>query len=248
MGAVGPGVRSADHPDVIVVGGGITGSEAAWRLARGGVATLLVTTSLDTIATLPGDGWSFDPPRGGVLEAVAVEARTASRWSARALHRGVKRDLERESALHVLQSTVVDLRIDDAGRVGGVVTWEGVERSAPRVALCLGTFLGARLAVGETIERAGRMSELADDALFERLGALGVRFVEREVAIEGDALSPGYRVTFHAMHDHETDEHGHVRRLPGLYAFGVCAGGPCDLTASAEAGRRAAQALAASAG
>ncbi len=237
-------MQPADHPDVIVVGGGITGSEAAWRLARGGVATLLVTTSLDTIATLPGDGWSFEPPDGGVLAAVAGEARSASRWSARALHRGVKRDLERESALHVLQSTVVDLRFDRAGCVDGVVTWEGVERAAPRVALCLGTFLGARLSVGDTIERAGRLSELADDALFVRLGALGVRFVVREAGIAGDALSPGYRVTFHALHDDETDDQGRLWRLPGLYAFGLCAGGPCDLTASAEAGRRAAEALA----
>lgn len=240
-------VDPADHPDVIVVGGGITGSEAAWRLARRGVATLLVTTSLDTIATLPGDGWSFEPPPGGLLAALADEARSGSHWSARALHRGVKRDLERERALHVLQSTVVDLRLDGAGRVGGVVTWEGVERSAPHVALCLGTFLGARLAVGDTIERAGRLSELADDALYERLGALGVRFVAREAGIEGDALSPGYRVTFHAFAEDETDGHGRVWRLPGLYAFGLCAGGPCNLTASAEAGRRAAEVLAVSA-
>jgi len=233
---------------VIVVGGGVTGSEAAWRLARGGLATLLVTTSLDTIATLPGDGWSFDPPSGGLLAALAGEARSGSRWSARALHRGAKRDLEREPALHVLQSTVIDLRLDQAGRVDGVVTWEGVERAAPCVALCLGTFLGARLSVGDTVERAGRLSELADDTLFERLGALGVRFVTRESGIEGDALSPGYRVTFHAMCDDETDDRGRVRRLPGLYAFGLCAGGPCDLTASAEAGRRAAQVLADDAG
>jgi len=245
---VGAADQPADQPDVIVVGGGITGSEAAWRLARGGVSTLLVTTSLDTIATLPGDGWSFEAPSGGVLAGVAHEARSASRWSARALHRGVKRDLEREPALHVLQSTVVDLRLDEAGRVTGVATWEGVERAAPRVALCLGTFLGARLTVGDTMERAGRLSELADDALFERLGALGVRFVDREASIEGDALSPGYRVTFHALHADETDDHGRVRRLPGLYAFGLCAGGPCDLTASAEAGRQAAQTLSVSVG
>jgi tRNA U34 5-carboxymethylaminomethyl modifying enzyme MnmG/GidA len=236
-------VQPADHPAVIVVGGGVTGSEAAWRLARAGVATLLVTTSLDTIATLPSDGWSFDPPPGGLLAALADEARRGSRWSARALHRGVKRDLEREPALHVLQSTVVDLRLDQAGRVDGVVTWEGVERAAPRVALCLGSFLGARLRVGDTIERAGRLSELADDALFERLTSLGVRFVTREAGIEGDALSPGYSVAFNALCDDETDDQGRVRRLPGLYAFGLCAGGPCDLTASAEAGRRAAQAL-----
>jgi tRNA U34 5-carboxymethylaminomethyl modifying enzyme MnmG/GidA len=245
---VGPTAQPADRPDVIVVGGGITGSEAAWRLARRGVATLLVTTSLDTIATLPGDGWSFEPPPGGVLAAVADEARSASGWSARALHRGVKRDLERERALHVWQSTVVDLRFDHAGRVDGVVTWEGVERAAPRVALCLGTFLGARLSVGDTIERAGRLSELADDALFERLEALGLRFVVREVGVDGDALSPGYRVTFHALSDDETDDQGRVRRLPGLYAFGLCAGGPSDLTASAAAGRRAARALDPSAG
>lgn len=232
------------RPTVIVVGAGITGSEAAYRLARGGVATLLVTTSLDTIATLPGDGWSFEPPAGGLFAALADEARRGERWSAGGLHRGAKRELERLAPLHVLQSTVVDLRRDEAGRVTGVVTWEGVERHAARIALCLGTFLGARLRVGAYEERAGRLSELADDALFERLRSLGVGFVERSAAIEGDALTPGYAVSFHVLAPGETDADGRVLRLPNLHAFGLCAGREADLSASAEAGAAAAAVLA----
>ncbi len=230
-------------PTVVVVGGGITGAEAAYRLGCARVATLLVTTSLDTIATLPGDGWSFEPPAGGLLAALAPEARRDGRWSAGRLHRGAKRELERLAPLHVLQSTVVDVRLDEAGRVTGVVTWEGVERPADRVALCLGTFLGARLKVGATEERAGRLSELADDALFERLRALGVAFETRHVALEGDASAPGYRVTYHVLAPGQTDASGQLRCLPNLYAFGLCAGGAADLTASAEAGAVAAEML-----
>ena len=231
------------EPTVVVVGGGITGSEAAYRLATSGVATLLVTTSLDTIATLPGDGWSFEPPPGGLLAALATEALRDGRWSVGRLHRGANRELERLAALHVLQSTVVDLRIDAAGRVVGVVTWEGVERPAQRVALALGTFLGARLQVGATEERAGRLSELADDALYERLGALGVAFEARSATIEGDAHAPGYRVTYHVLAPGQTDARGQLLRVPNLYAFGLCAGGAADLSASARAGAFAAETL-----
>ncbi len=234
----------AERPAVIVVGAGLTGCEAAWRLARRGVATLLVTTSLDTIANLAADGWAFDVPTGGLLALLASEARGEAGWSARALHRGAKRELEREPALHVLQATVVGLRTDAGGRVLGVDTWEGVARDAPRVALCVGSFLHARLRVGASDEVAGRLSELADDSLHRHLASRGLRFESRRLEIAGDDLSPGYSVDFEVLSAGEVSRGGAVRGHPGLYAYGLCAGARADAALSAAAGAEAAEVLA----
>lgn len=239
-------VTASDLPfDVIVVGAGVTGSEAGWRLAQRGVRTLLLTTSLDTIATVPRDGWRFEPPSGGLLERVAPEASRAGRWSARALRRAAKRELERLSTLHVLQSTVVEVLLDPDRTVTGVETWEGVEHRGRCVALCVGSFLHARLRVGESEQRAGRLSELSDDGLYEQLGALGLVFQEHHIALEGDEDRPGYEVRYAALSDASVGADGAVTALPGLYAFGLCAGGAPDVGASARAGAAAARTLAA---
>lgn len=233
-------MNPAERPEVIVVGAGLTGSEAAWGLARLGVATLLVTISLDTIATLPGDGWRFAPPAEGLLATLASTAGGPDAWSAQALHRAAKRALEREPALHVLQSTVTGLHCDEAGRVVGVATWEGVARSAPLVALCVGSFLRARLRMGRSVEVAGRLSEFADDDLYEDLLARGRRFETRRLALPGDALQPGYEVEHQVLAAGEVAAGGAVRGLPGLFAYGVCAGAAADLATSARLGVEAA--------
>lgn len=229
---------------MIVVGAGLSGSEVAWGLARLRVPTLLITTSLDTIAALPGDGWAFAPPASGLLARLSVEAGGPDAWRARDLHRAVKRELEREGALHVLQSTVTGLLSDRDGRVRGVDTWEGVPREADRVALCVGSFLAARLRIGATEEVAGRLSELADDSLYEDLEARGVVFERRRLTLAGDDLSPGYEVEHSVLAPGEVGEDGAMLRLPGLYAFGLCAGGSPDLQQSARAGVAALRTLA----
>ena len=234
-----------ERPAVIVVGGGVTGCEAAWGLAQRGVPTLLITTSLDTIANLAGDGWAFEPPPASLLSLLADEAGGPRSWSARGLHRGAKRELERQRAVHVLQSTVVGVRTDAAGRVIGVDTWEGVARDAARVALCVGSFMHARLRIGSSEEVAGRLSELADDALYHDLLARGLATEPRRLELAGDALAPGYSVDFQVLAAGEVAPDGAVRRLPGLYAYGLCAGGSADLTNSAEAGLAAGEQLAA---
>jgi tRNA U34 5-carboxymethylaminomethyl modifying enzyme MnmG/GidA len=239
-----PAAHPAERPAVIVVGAGLTGSEAAWGLAERGVATLLVTTSLDTIANLPADHWRFEPPASGLLASLAAEVRGPDGWSARGLHRAVKRELERSPALHVLQSTVVGLRSDGDGRLIGVDTWEGVTHHADRVALCLGSFIHARLSLGTSREVAGRLSELADDALYHELRERGLRFEARRLVLPGTALAPGYEVRCRVLAPGEVAEDGAVGGLPGLYAYGLCAGAEADLAVSAAAGVAASRWLA----
>ncbi len=234
----------AERPAVIVVGAGLAGCEAAWGLAQRGVPTLLVTISLDTIANLVADDWSFEPPPGGLLARLAPEARPAATWSARALHRGAKRELEQQRAVHVLQSTVVGVRTDATGTVLGVDTWEGVARHGAHVALCVGSFLRPRLRMGTSEEVAGRLSELADDALHRDLAARGVRFERRRLERPGDDRTPGYVVDFEVVAAAEVAPDGALGRLPGLFAYGVCASAT-TAEAAARAGVTAAARLAA---
>jgi tRNA U34 5-carboxymethylaminomethyl modifying enzyme MnmG/GidA len=228
-----------DVPRVLIVGAGVTGSELAWGLARRGIETLLVTTSLDTIANLPGDGWRFEPPQGGLLAQLAAEARDAEgAWRSQALHRAAKRELEREPSLHTLQSNVVGLLVE-RGRVAGVRTWEGVDRRAHLVALCVGTFLRARLTVGALEEAAGRLAEMAYDELHDDLVAHGVRLVDAEARLTGDDVTPGYVVRYRRLEAGEVDESGRVRALAGAFAFGACAGRADDLGEAAREGHAA---------
>ncbi|MBA2666155.1 MAG: FAD-dependent oxidoreductase, partial [Trueperaceae bacterium] len=219
-------LRTSPPPWALVVGGGLCGSELAWGLASADVPTLLVTTSLDTIANLPSEAWRFDPPPGGVLDRVADEARAADgAWRSWPLHRAVKRELERLPHLHVLQSNVTALvrGTGDSGRVEGVRTWEGVDRHAQRVALCTGTFLRSRLEMGTLVERAGRLSEMTYDDLHDDLLAHGVPFEEAVARLDGDALTPGYVVRHQVVAPSGVAEDGALAGLPGAWAFGACA-------------------------
>ena len=135
--------------DLIVVGAGISGAEAAALSARAGLDVLLVTTSLDTVYNLLGDGVTLAPPAGTLMAevhgAVADADGFVGNW---AFHRGAKGALEHTPNLHLLQSSVSSLLVE-GGAIRGVSTWEGVDRVSSRVALCVGSFLEARLRVGQ---------------------------------------------------------------------------------------------------
>jgi tRNA U34 5-carboxymethylaminomethyl modifying enzyme MnmG/GidA len=240
------------RPRVVVVGAGVSGCECTWGLARAGVACDLITTSLDTIANLPGDGWRFEPPPGGLLAFVSEEARDAAgRWRSRALHRAVKRELERSPEVHVLQSTVTGLLIEGQGeraRVRGVRTWEGVDRHGELVALTVGSFLHARLRVGVHEEPAGRLSETSYEELYQDLSARGLRFRDAELTLAGDEVTPSYTVRFRVFDPEVLAPDGAIRGCPGAYAFGQCAVAHADLSAAAESGSRGAATLVAALG
>jgi tRNA U34 5-carboxymethylaminomethyl modifying enzyme MnmG/GidA len=236
-----------------VVGAGLAGSEVALTCARAGLDVLLVTTSLDTVYNLFGDGASLRPPAGTVLEELVgalTEAQEAQvqidgsvyvgTW---ALHRRAKWALETHPKLHLLQSSVSALKLED-GRVIGVETWEGVDRFARRVVLCVGSFLGARLRVGELTEAAGRLSEMAYDELFGDLRARGVAFERSERAAPVSSGALPYTVSFHHLSAAAWDPTTFaVPALPGLYAAGVCAVSELSYEAAAAQGQALAKRL-----
>lgn len=225
--------------EVLVVGGGVAGCEAAWALARSGVSTLLVTTSLDTVYNLYGDVAELTPPEGSLMANAATQARQAegatsvSSW---ALHTQVKAALEAAPALHLLQSSVSGLKVSD-GNVIGVSTWEGVDRYAHKVALCVGAFLSAQLRIGSSVEAAGRLSEMAYDELYHDLVQHGFQFEKHERAAPRLEGSLPYQVEFQTFAAGERrPETARLPRLGGLYAAGLCVNADSSYEAAARQG------------
>lgn len=227
-------MRAASEPEVVIVGGGIAGCEAAWRCAELGRDTLLVTTSLDTLYNLAHATVNLQPPPGTLLRDLAPTLTSESGdIESRQLHLAVKRSLEAHPRLHLLQSTASSLLVE-AGVVVGVGTWEGIDRRGRVVALCAGSFLRARLSLGAVVEQQGRLSEMAYDDLYEDLLEVGFEFAETSLSLPAVAGSLPYRVTTVAFAASEAADDPapsatgptRLRRLDGLWTAGVCAPRP----------------------
>jgi tRNA U34 5-carboxymethylaminomethyl modifying enzyme MnmG/GidA len=240
---------------VLVVGGGVAGCELAWGLARATIPALLVTTSLDTLYALPADAWPARPPADTLWAAVAAEAVDAGGLQrAGPLRRAAKRELEREPHVRLVQSNATALlRSDDGGAVLGVQSWEGPARRAATTVLAVGSFLGARLTLGASVEHAGRLSEMAYDDLRDDLRGAGVVLRRRETGVAGDARTPPYRVEHDVVDEAEWTPlqvdgrrvvgAGRSRRWPELWWLGAVTG-DVGLEAAAAAGRDLARHLA----
>jgi tRNA uridine 5-carboxymethylaminomethyl modification enzyme len=186
--------------EVIVVGGGHAGTEAALAAARMGRRTLLVTQSIETLGQM-----SCNPAIGGIgkghlvkeidalgglmahaADRAGIQFRTlnaskgpavrATRAQAdRALYKAcVRAALERQVHLDLFQSEVADLLVEADG-IAGVKTIAGLAFRAPAVVLTTGTFLGGRIHVGLTNHAGGRAGDPPSNALAERLRALPFR-------------------------------------------------------------------------
>src|SRR5579871_6203159 len=189
----------ASRYQVIVVGAGHAGCEAARACARMGLKTAMVTMNIDLIAQM-----SCNPAIGGiakghlvreidalggimgeVTDAVGIQFRllNTSRgpavWSPRAqcdkkMYRVRMREvLEREPNLRIKQAEVAALEIVD-GRVRGVLLRDGRSLGAAAVVVTTGTFLNGLAHVGETTYSCGRNGEAPSQLLGEQLRTLGL--------------------------------------------------------------------------
>jgi tRNA uridine 5-carboxymethylaminomethyl modification enzyme len=193
-------MRYAQSFDVIVVGGGHAGTEAALAAARMGEATLLLTHSIETLGAM-----SCNPAIGGIgkghlvreidalggamaraADVAGIQFRTlnaskgpavrATRVQAdRALYRqAIRRRLENQPGLWLFQQEVADLTIE-GGRVRGVVTVTGIAFEAASVVLTVGTFLSGRIHVGLDNYAGGRAGDPPSLRLAQKLREIAPR-------------------------------------------------------------------------
>jgi len=192
--SVDTAMRFAQTYDVIVIGGGHAGTEAALAAARMGAATLLLTHSLEQLGAM-----SCNPAIGGIgkghlvreidalggamaraADCAGIQWRTlnaskgpavrATRAQAdRQLYRqAIRCELENQPNLALFQQEAADL-CWAGDRVTGVVTASGIVFEAPAVVLTVGTFLAGRIHVGLENYPGGRAGEPPSNRLAERL-------------------------------------------------------------------------------
>ncbi len=223
---------------VVIVGGGVVGSEAAFACSAKGIKTLLVTTSLDSVYALGADFHCSEPPPGTLMSRLLEGTEEDKVIDTSVLRIEAKYFLENLDNLHLLQSNVIDLMWTDT-RLGGVITWEGVVRFAPRVALCVGSFLKARLSSGTVIEVAGRLSEMAYDDLYLNLVKYGYVFETTKIEFPNEPGALAHKVTFERFALDELGRDGFaLKRTPGLYSAGVCVDGELSYEDAAVRGHR----------
>lgn len=228
--------------DVIVVGGGHAGTEAALAAARMGASTLLLTHNVETLGQM-----SCNPAIGGIGKSHLVRevdamggamglatdhagiqfrllnsrkgpAVRATRAQAdRVLYRqAIRGILENQENLNIFQQPVDDLAIE-SGRVVGVITNMGLQFNAPAVVLTTGTFLGGKVHIGLENHSAGRAGDPPSIKLADRLRELPLRVDRLKTGTPPriDALSVDFSVMQEQWGDRDINGHEPVMSFLG---------------------------------
>lgn len=245
------GLVFEERYDVIVIGTGHAGCEAALAAARMGMRVLLLGMNLDAVAMMPCNPSIGGPGKGHLVreidalggemgravDATAVQMRLLNvakgpavqslraQVDRRRYHARMRQVLENQPGLYLVEAVVSNLIVDDSG-ARGVATRTGRRYGAKVVVLCSGTYLRSRVHVGDVHYAAGPRGQAASDQLAEGLRELGLRIWRFKTG-----TSPRLHrrsIDFHKMERLEGDA------LPHGFAFGggpvQGAGEPCWLT------------------
>ena len=230
--------------DVIVVGGGHAGTEAAAAAARMGARTAMVTQSLDRVGEL-----SCNPSIGGVgkghlvREIDSLDGLMARAADAAGIHfkllnrskgpavRGLRAQEDRQSykreiqallkstaGVHLLQGEVADLLTDRSGAVSGVLLASGVEMHAGAVVVTTGTFLRGVIHVGHLQTPAGRVGEAPSVALAHSW--IAARWIGPRCRLIGETRSRSCSASCpHLLHSRKSTAGSRTRLPPRTTSF-----------------------------
>ena len=215
--------------DVIVVGAGHAGCEAAVSAARLGSKTLLITMNVNTIAQM-----SCNPAMGGIAKGQLVReidalggmsgivsdhtmiqfrmlnrSKGPAMWSPRAqidkfeFSKYWKSVVENTPNLQLWQDTVINLMVDNQ-KVAGVITQMGLKIASKSVVLTNGTFLNGKIHIGEFNMKGGRIGEPSAEGLTESLVKLG--FQSMRLKTGTPMRIDGNSINFEALEEQKGDE------------------------------------------
>lgn len=193
--------ENKDQYDVVVIGAGHAGCEAALAAARLGFRALIFTVSVDSIALMPCNpnigGTSkghlvreidaLGGEMGKVIDRTFIQSKMLNRSKGPAVHslraqadknrysRTMRQVLENQERLEIRQMEVVNILTDDSGRVSGVQTYSGTIYHCKAVILCTGTYLKAKCIYGDVSMATGPNGLQAANHLTDCLKELGIR-------------------------------------------------------------------------
>ncbi|MEL6947019.1 MAG: tRNA uridine-5-carboxymethylaminomethyl(34) synthesis enzyme MnmG [Pseudomonadota bacterium] len=191
-------MEKQDRFDVVVIGGGHAGTEAAAAAARMGAKTALLTHAFDTIGTLScnpaigglGKGHlvrevdALDGLMGRVADASGIQFRLLNRRKGPAVQgprtqsdrklykRAMQDEIAAQDNLVVVEGEAADFTVGRDGAIAAVITVDGRSLACGAVVLTTGTFLGGLVHIGNTKTPAGRMGEKPSNALAQCLRAM----------------------------------------------------------------------------
>ena len=193
----------ADSYDVAVVGAGHAGIEAAFAASRLGMRTCLFSISLDSVANLPCNPSIGGTAKGHLVreidalggemgkaaDATFIQSRILNRGKGPAVHslraqidrrkyqNDMKHRLELTENLDLRQAEIVDVTLDDNGAVRSVIARSGAEYLCKAAILCTGTYLKARIIIGEFSQESGPDGVFPAAELSQNLKKIGLDLV-----------------------------------------------------------------------